>query len=106
MRSISIRSDAFDDGDMIPKEYGREFENLSPQLSWDKIEEVQSWALIVDDPDAPSGTYTHWVLFNLPGDITHLPPAVSGTKDKLEGALEGKNSAGSLGYTGPNPRCS
>src|SRR5438477_3188259 len=103
MKSIKVRSDAFNDGSMIPKEYGREGENLSPQLSWDETEEIKSWALIMDDPDAPSGVYTHWVLFNLPGDKTSLAPGASRTKDQLDGAIEGKNSAGTLGYTGPNP---
>lgn len=102
-KSINIRSDAFTDGGEISQEYGREGENLSPQLSWDKVEGVKSWALIADDPDAPSGTYVHWVLFNLPGEKTNLPPGASHTKDQLEGAVEGINGAGTPGYTGPNP---
>jgi hypothetical protein len=102
-KSVKLASDAFDDGGMIPHKHGGDGENLSPQLSWDRAEGVKSWALIVDDPDAPSGTYTHWVLFNLPGDKMNLPPGASRTKDLLEGAIEGKNSAGTTGYTGPNP---
>lgn len=103
MDTIKVRSDAFTDGNAIPAEYGREGEDLSPQLSWDEARDVQSWALIMDDPDAPNGTFTHWVLFNLPGDITHLPPGASRTKDQLSGALEGRNSRGEIGYVGPYP---
>jgi Raf kinase inhibitor-like YbhB/YbcL family protein len=103
MDTIKVRSDAFTDGAEIPAEYGRGGENLSPQLSWDGSRDVKSWALIMDDPDAPNGTFTHWVLFNLPGDITHLQPGASRTKDQLSGALEGKNSPGEIGYVGPYP---
>ena len=101
--TINVRSDAFESGGQIPMEYAQEGENISPQLSWDKATGVKSWVLIADDPDAPSGTYTHWVLFNLPGDKTNLPPGASRTRDQLEGAIEGINSAGTQGYTGPNP---
>ena len=103
MKTIKVRSDAFEDGGQIPAEYGRGGENLSPQLSWDATEGVKSWALIADDPDAPSGTFTHWVLFNLPGEKTNLPPGATRTKDQLAGALEGKNDSGAIGYTGPYP---
>jgi Raf kinase inhibitor-like YbhB/YbcL family protein len=103
MESIKVRSGAFTDGGQIPAEYGREGENLSPQLSWDSARDVKSWILIMDDPDAPNGTFTHWVLYNLPGDITSLPPGASGTKDQLHGALEGKNSRDEIGYVGPYP---
>jgi Raf kinase inhibitor-like YbhB/YbcL family protein len=100
---INVRSDAFGNAGPIPWEYGAEGRNLSPQLSWDTVPGVKSWVLIADDPDAPSGTYTHWVLFDLPGDITSLPPGASNTKDQLHGSVEGTNSAGTRGYTGPNP---
>jgi Raf kinase inhibitor-like YbhB/YbcL family protein len=103
MMSINLRSDDFIDGGAIPKRYAGDGEDLSPQLSWDSNQAVKSWALIMDDPDAPGGTYTHWVLFNLPGDVTNLPPGASGTRDQLEGATEGKNGRGSIGYYGPNP---
>lgn len=103
MKTIKVRSDAFEDGGQIPAEYGREGENVSPQLSWDRADDVKSWVLIADDPDAPSGTFTHWVLFNLPGDKTSLPPGASRTKDQLAGAVEGKNDSGEIGYTGPYP---
>lgn len=103
MRSINVRSNTFTDGGFIPNECAGKFESLSPQLSWDEVQGVKSWAIIADDPDAPNGTYTHWVLFNLPGDITNLPPGASGTKDKVDGAVEGINSARTIGYTGPNP---
>jgi Raf kinase inhibitor-like YbhB/YbcL family protein len=102
-QKIEVRSDAFEDAGMIPKEYGREGENISPQLSWDTLENVKSWALIADDPDAPNGTFVHWVLFNLPPEKTSLPPGASRTKDKLNGAIEGVNGRGEAGYTGPNP---
>jgi Raf kinase inhibitor-like protein, YbhB/YbcL family len=102
-QAINVKSDAFKDGGLIPWENGKKGQNISPQLSWDTAQGVKSWALIADDPDAPSGTFTHWVLFNLPGNKTNLPPGASGTKDQLEGATEGQNSTGSTKYTGPNP---
>jgi Raf kinase inhibitor-like YbhB/YbcL family protein len=103
METIKVKSDAFTDGGQIPAEYGRYGENLSPQLSWDWADGVTSWAIIADDPDAPSGTFTHWVLFNLPGSKTSLPPGASRTRDQLAGAVEGKNDSGEVGYTGPYP---
>ena len=103
MRFIEVRSNDFEDGGMMSDANAARGENLSPQLSWDRIDGVGSWVIIADDPDAPNGTFVHWVLFDLPSDKTSLPSGVSGTGNKLTAGTEGKNSKGTIGYTGPNP---
>jgi len=60
-------------------------------------------ALIVDDPDAPRGAFVHWVIYNLPPDTRRLPEDVPNERTLPSGALQGKNGAGSIGYTGPCP---
>ena len=60
-------------------------------------------ALIADDPDAPSGTFVHWVIYNLPPDTQRLPEDVPNQRTLPSGAQQGMNGAGSIGYTGPCP---
>jgi hypothetical protein len=68
--TIKITSSAFTEGSMIPKRYTCDAEDVSPNLAWTGVSEGnKSLALICDDPDAPMGTWVHWVLFNLPSDI-------------------------------------
>jgi Raf kinase inhibitor-like YbhB/YbcL family protein len=92
-----LTSPAFADGADIPVHHTCDGENRSPRLTWHGIPEgTRSFALIMDDPDAPRGTFTHWVLHDLPSDTTELP----------EGAttgLQGLNSFGRFGYGGPCP---
>jgi Raf kinase inhibitor-like YbhB/YbcL family protein len=110
--TISLRSDAFTDGTAIPKKNGCDAENVSPHLAWSGVSpEAKSLALICDDPDAPMGTWTHWLLFNLPADLMELKPGMPAAetvtvKAKAGGAVEamqGKNDFGKLGYGGPCP---
>ena len=99
--TISLSTPAFKDGEAIPARYTCEGEDISPQLSWGEPPAgTQTFVLIVDDPDAPSGVFTHWVLFNLPSGSRGLPEAVSAS---AEGALEGESSFGRSGYGGPCP---
>lgn len=102
--SVSLTSPAFAHGSSIPKRYTCEGENISPPLDWANIpEETASLALICYDPDAPSGIFTHWVIFNIPPQEKGLPEAVP-TEPKLDsGAIQGKNSYGHIGYGGPCP---
>lgn len=102
--SILVSSEAFEHEGEIPRRYTCDGENLSPPLSWVPLPgDTKSVALIVDDPDAPSGVFTHWVLFNLPPDVTELPEGLPG-RDKLEnGALQGQNGFQKTGYGGPCP---
>ena len=68
--TIKISSPAFQEGGMIPERYSCYGDNISPPLSWEGIPEgTRSMALIVDDPDAPGGTFVHWVLYDLPADL-------------------------------------
>ena len=101
---FAITSSAFKEGGMIPKQYSGEGQNFSPPLKWSSAPaQTKSLALIVDDPDAPAGTWVHWVIFNIPPTTTELQEKVP-TKDSLaDGALQGKNSSGEIGYDGPYP---
>ncbi len=96
--SIELNSSAFDEGGTIPEQYTCEGADLSPPLSWDGVPgEAQSLVLIADDPDAPAGTWVHWVLFNIPPGTTQLPEDVSGV------GTEGMNDFNRPGYGGPCP---
>lgn len=102
--TLSVSSQAFREGEKIPAKYSCDGQNISPPLIWDEPPaETRSFALIVDDPDAPGGTFTHWILFNLPATNRELPEAIP-TQDQLpNGALQGKNDFGKVGYGGPCP---
>lgn len=96
--SIAVSSPSFKEGERIPIKFTCDGMNLSPQLDWSgQVATVHSLALIMDDPDAPAGTFVHWVLFNLPGDLASLPEGVSGT------GVAGSNGLRKLGYGGPCP---
>ncbi|HEV8591657.1 MAG TPA: YbhB/YbcL family Raf kinase inhibitor-like protein [Pyrinomonadaceae bacterium] len=102
--SIKITSSAFNYGSDIPTEFTCDGANISPPLSWSDIpSDAKSLALLVSDPDAPSGTFTHWLLFNLPTDIGGLPENLPPNEKLENGALQGKNGFGKFGYGGPCP---
>jgi Raf kinase inhibitor-like YbhB/YbcL family protein len=101
---MKLTSNAFSDGQRIPKDCSCEGKNSSPALSWTEVPEgVRSFALIVDDPDAPMGTFVHWVLYDLPANARALPAGVAQGASAPAGAKQGKNSYGRLGYDGPCP---
>ncbi|MCS7309041.1 MAG: YbhB/YbcL family Raf kinase inhibitor-like protein [Armatimonadota bacterium] len=101
---IRLTSTAFPEGGMIPKKYTCDGEDVSPPLTWDNVPEgTKSFALICDDPDAPMGTWVHWVLFNLPADVRSLPEAVPPDKELPSGARQGTNDFRKIGYGGPCP---
>lgn len=103
---FTLTSSAFADGERIPARYTADGDNLSPPLAWSGAPEgTVSFVLIVDDPDAPRGTFTHWVLYAIPGTRADLPTDVP-TKDTvrdLGGAKQGLNNFGMVGYAGPAP---
>ncbi len=102
--ALSVSSMAFQDGEKIPVRYTCEGEDISPPLAWGEAPQgTRSFALIVDDPDAPGGVFTHWVLFNIPGNSRELPEAIPAEHRLASGALQGKNDAGKIGYAGPCP---
>ena len=101
---IKVRSTAFEPGEMIPARYTCDGEDISPPLSWDNIPDgTKSIALICDDPDAPAGTWVHWVLFNMPADLKELLEGVPPEKKMENGAIHGKNDFRKFGYGGPCP---
>ena len=101
---IELSSTVFNEGASIPKQYTGDGKDISPPLRWsDPPPATKSFALICDDPDAPRGTWVHWVLFNLPGDQRDLEEAVPNQDVLANGAKQGKNDFGKVGYGGPAP---
>lgn len=94
--TLRIISSAFEEGEMIPRRYTCEGDNINPPLEiYNAPDGTQSIAIIMDDPDAPKGLFTHWVAWNLPPDI-EVP-------EGREHNMNGTNSAGKAGYYGPCP---
>ena len=101
---LQITSTAFQDGETIPTRYSCDGQDISPALSWSGVPEgTQSFTLILDDPDAPGGTFTHWVIFNIPADTTALEEVIPTSRQLASGALQGRNSFGDISYGGPCP---
>lgn len=101
---FQLKSTGFADGGKIPKVYTCEGEDVSPALSWlHPPAGAQSFVLLVDDPDAPSGTWVHWVVYNLAARLRGLPAHVPKGNHLAEGGLQGKNDFGWIGYGGPCP---
>jgi Raf kinase inhibitor-like YbhB/YbcL family protein len=102
--SLAIRTGAFGNGAEIPKKYTCSGGDISPALSWsDAPQNTKSIALIVDDPDAPGGTWTHWVIWDIPAQEGELPEGVPANEVLTNGARQGKNDFGRIGYGGPCP---
>ena len=101
---LKINSSAFDAGGMIPGKYTCDAENISPPLSWSGAPaETKSYALICDDPDAPAGTWVHWVVYNIPEKTNGLTENIQNNKKLTDGTLQGTNDFGKTGYGGPCP---
>ena len=102
--SIELTSKAFQPGVTIPKQYTGDGADRSPPLGWSEPPSgTKSLALICDDPDAPRGTWVHWVLFNLPAQSRELEEGLPTTETLGNGAEQGKNDFGKIGYGGPAP---
>ena len=102
--TLQLSSTAFDEGQAIPREYTADGRNVSPPLQWqDPPAGTQSWALLCEDPDAPRGTFTHWLLFNLPTAARALAEGVPPETTLANGGLQGVNDFGKVGYGGPAP---
>ena len=103
-RGLTISSKSFEPGKMIPAKYTCDADDVSPQLSWSGAPEgTESFALIVDDPDAPGRVFTHWVLYNIPADRDGLPEGVQIEKIVKKGCSQGTNDFRLVGYGGPCP---
>lgn len=102
--AFELTSAAFAAGEMIPRKYTCDGDDVSPPLWWkDAPENTLSFALISDDPDAPVGTWVHWVLFNIPGTATSLPEAMPAQDEFSDGTRHGRSSFGRNAYGGPCP---
>jgi Raf kinase inhibitor-like YbhB/YbcL family protein len=101
---MKLTSSAFAEGQAIPVQFTGDGHDISVPLKWtDAPEETKSFALICEDPDAPRGIWTHWVLCNLPADVCELQEGVAATATLSSGAIQGKNDFGNVGYGGPAP---
>lgn len=101
---LFLSSPAFREGGSIPAKYTCDGEDISPPLVWGEPPAgTQSFVLIVDDPDAPGGVFTHWVLFNISSGSRQLAEAISTQAQLPSEALQGKNDFGNIGYGGPCP---
>jgi len=103
-KKIWLRSPAFDDGDPIPEKYTCDGADISPSLSWEGVPtNTESIAVIMEDPDAPAGNWVHWVIYNLPDNMTTLSENVPKEQMLFDDALQGVNSFIKDGYSGPCP---
>ncbi|MCB0807415.1 MAG: YbhB/YbcL family Raf kinase inhibitor-like protein [Bacteroidales bacterium] len=102
--SFELRSRSFEPEALIPVEYTCKGDDTSPHLDWDGAPpNTVTYALIMEDPDAPEGIFTHWIIYNIPAKVSVLEPVVSVAKNLDNGACHGKNDFGKYGYRGPCP---
>ena len=101
---MKVESPAFQDGGFIPEMYTCDGEDVSPPLNWGPSPEgIVTWALVCDDPDAPMGTWVHWVVYDLPADVLGLSEDVLPEKELENGGKQGVNDFQKIGYGGPCP---
>ncbi len=95
---IKVYSSVFKEGSRIDKKYTCDGQDVSPPISWDTVQGAVAYALVVEDPDAPMGTFVHWVIYNIKAN--ELPEGVN-TSSQL--GVQGINDFGKIGYGGPCP---
>jgi Raf kinase inhibitor-like YbhB/YbcL family protein len=101
---MHLTSPAFSEGATVPTPHTADGDDRSPEVRWTGAPpNTKSFVLLCEDPDAPRGTWTHWVLFNIPDDKTGLPEGMPPEKEMADGARQGKNDFGNIGYGGPSP---
>lgn len=101
---MKLTSPAFAEGQPIPTQYTCDGADVSPPLQWTEVPAgTKGLALICDDPDAPVGTWVHWVIYGLPADSKQLPEKVATTESLPPGAKQGLNDFRRIGYGGPCP---
>ena len=100
---IKVTSNVFNEGEHIPDRYACRGVNISPPLEWDDVDSAVKYAIICEDPDAPSGTWTHWIIFNLPSETTSLSEWIMEREENDNGSKQGFNDFGTIGYRGPCP---
>ncbi len=103
---LAVNCPAFPGGGVIPPRFSAKGANVSPPVTWASTAGAQSYALVVQDPDAPGpAPFVHWLIWNLPGSLTGLSAGVpsSDRPARPDGALQGRNGADGEGYHGPSP---
>jgi Raf kinase inhibitor-like YbhB/YbcL family protein len=101
---MKLSSLAFGEGAMLPSRFTCDGKGVSPPLKWEDIPDgTQVFTLICEDPDAPNGVFTHWLLYNLPAGTRELGEGIPGDEVLSIGARQGRNSFGELGYGGACP---
>ena len=101
---LEIKSPAFENNEMIPKQYSCDGENFSPPLLWNNIPlDSKSLALICDDPDAPAGTWVHWIIYNMPPTSKGLQEGVLPLQNFAHDTKQGITDFKKIGYGGPCP---
>ena len=102
---LQLTSSSFQPEGNIPVQFTCEGNDLSPELTWkNPPSRTQSFAIIVHDPDAPrSGGFTHWVVYNIPATVHHIPQGAKKQETLEGGGVQGKNDGGKIGYMGPCP---
>ena len=101
---LELKSPDFISGGIIPKQFTCDGADMSPALEWnDPLGATQSFVLIADDPDAPVGTWVHWVLFDLPANARTLGQNAPKKEQMADGSRQGRNDFGKIGYGGPCP---
>lgn len=101
---FSIKSHDFNDGEVLNKRYSCEGDDMSPELEWEAPPQgTRGYALIVEDPDAPGGVFTHWVVYDMPAAFRRLDRGMGNDYDLKDGIKQGKTDFGRTGYGGPCP---
>ena len=103
---MKLTSPDFTNGERLPDKFALDHDNLSPSLHWTDLPPgTKEVAIICDDPDAPIGTWLHWVIYGIPSMVTHLAAGIpkNPTLDELGGARQGVTDFKKIGYDGPRP---
>ena len=102
--AMQVKSKLISPGGEFPKRETCDGQNTSPQLAWSGAPPAtKSFAMILDDPDAPGGAFTHWIVWNIPAGTHELPENLPKTAELADGARQGRNDFGQVGYGGPCP---
>ncbi len=102
--AFDLTSKAFKNGAEIPQVYTCQGRDASPPLAWSGTPSgTRSFALVCDDPDAPLGTWVHWVYYDIPAHVSALPESIPKTARPAPGGIQGRSSFGDIGYGGPCP---
>jgi len=102
-QGLTVTSPAFQEGQSIPQKYSCEGDNVSPAISWSAANNAKSYAMVVEDPDAPSGMFVHWVIYNIPASEHGLAENIPTQPTLPNGTVNGLNGAKKIGYIGPCP---